>query len=109
MKMLKFLPFLAICTLATAPLFAGDACCAHGAKEAKNDKEMCASSFADLNLTEEQKNRMEKITSECMEAGCTKESMAKAEQSAREVLTQEQFASWTSSSCCSGKGEHKAS
>jgi Spy/CpxP family protein refolding chaperone len=107
MKTLKFLPLLAICTLATAPLFAGDACCAHGAKEAKNDKEMCAASFAELNLTAEQKTQMEKITSECMEGGCTKESMAKAEQSAREVLTQEQFASWTASSCCSGNGEDK--
>jgi Spy/CpxP family protein refolding chaperone len=109
MKTLKFLPLLALCTLAASPLSAGDSCCAHGANQAKNDKEMCAASFADLNLTDEQKTRMEKITSECMEAGCTKESMAKAERDAREVLTQEQFASWTASSCCSGKGEEKHS
>jgi Spy/CpxP family protein refolding chaperone len=110
MKTLKFLPFLAICTLATSPLFAEDACCAHGgAKQAKTDKEMCGASFANLNLSAKQKTQIEKITAECMKAGCTKESMAKAEKGARKVLNNEQFASWKSSSCCSGKGEHKPS
>ncbi len=109
MKIFKFLPLVAVCALAASPLLAGDACCAHGAKQAKNDKEMCAASFANLSLSAEQEEKMKKITAECMEAGCTEASMAKAQQSAREVLNEEQFASWKSSSCCNGKGEQKPS
>ena len=55
--------------------FAGDkACCA---QHAKNDKAVCAASFAGLDLTAEQKSKMETLAAECDKSGCTHGSMAK--------------------------------
>ncbi len=74
--------------------FAGDkACCA---QHAKNDKAACAATFASLDLTAEQKTKMETLAAECDKAGCTKESMAKMESSAKGILSKEQFAAWNS-------------
>ena len=74
--------------------FAGDkACCA---QHAKNDKAACAASFAGLDLTAEQKSKMETLAAECDKSGCTKESMAKMDASAKEILSKEQYAAWQS-------------
>jgi hypothetical protein len=58
--------------LMASPVFAGGgkACCA---KNASNDKAMCTD-FASLNLTADQKSKLEAWQSECVKAGCTKES-----------------------------------
>ena len=93
---------------AAASAFAGDGkeCCAH---KAGNDmKGACAVTFAKLDLNADQKAGMERLAAECDKAGCTKETMAKMEESARGILSPEQFAAWKAE--CSGKrGEHKHS
>ena len=59
-------------TLAAPSLFAGDhACCAKGAAIPHS---MACVNLTSLNLTTDQKNKIEAWQSECMKAGCTKES-----------------------------------
>ncbi len=78
--------------VAASTAFAGDACCAH---MAKNDiKGACSATFATLNLTADQRTRMEKLAAECDKGGCNKATMAKMEKGARGVLTEEQFVAW---------------
>ena len=55
---------------------------------------MCQATFAKLDLTAEQKTKMEKLAAECDKAGCTKESMTKMEASAKGILSEKQFSAW---------------
>ncbi len=89
---------------ASSVAFAGDkACCA---KTASNDmKAACSATFAKLDLTADQRSKMEKLAAECDKGGCNKETMAKMEKSAKRVLSPAQFATWKAE--CTGKmGEH---
>ncbi len=52
--------------------------------------------FANLDLTAEQKTKMETLAAECQTGGCTKESMAKMEAGAKGILSEEQFVAWQS-------------
>ena len=75
--------------LIASPTFAGDkACCA---KNASNSKAMCTN-LASLNLNADQKTKIEAWQSECMKAGCTKESRAKFLQQAQGILSADQYA-----------------
>jgi hypothetical protein len=70
--------------------FAGDkACCAKGASHA--DKTACAD-LAALNLTADQKAKIETWQADCMKAGCTKESRQTFLKQAKGILSAEQFA-----------------
>ena len=76
--------------LMASPVFAGGgkACCA---KSASNEKAMCTD-FASLNLTADQKSKLEAWQSECVKAGCTKESRAKFLHQAKGILSADQYA-----------------
>ena len=81
---------MAAAALAVTPVFAGDkdhACCATGAK-------MDTASFATLNLTAEQKTKMDSLVEKCNKDGCTKESMEAFMKSAEGVLSKEQMAAF---------------
>ena len=70
--------------------FAGDhACCAKGAA---NPHSMACVNLAALNLTPEQKTKIEAWQAECMKAGCTKESRQTFLIHAKGILSAEQFA-----------------
>jgi hypothetical protein len=70
--------------------FAGDkACCANGASKAKS---MACVNLATLNLTPDQKTKIEAWQTECMKAGCTKESRKTFLKQAKAILSAEQFA-----------------
>jgi hypothetical protein len=78
--------------LITSAAFAGNkadnsACCA---KTASN-KAMCTN-LASLNLTANQKSKIEAWQSECMKAGCTKESKQAFLKKAQGILSKEQYA-----------------
>ena len=76
--------------LAAAPAFAGGkACCAQ--KASNTDAAHCAT-FANLNLTANQKTKLETWQAQCMKAGCTKESRAKFLKQARSILSKDQYA-----------------
>ena len=53
--------------------------------------------FANLNLTPEQKAKMEKAAADCHKGGCTEETMAKMNKDAQEILTEQQYAAWKDS------------
>lgn len=64
-------------------------CCA---THAKNDKMECSQTYAKLNLSSEQKVKLESLEAKCHKDGCTKESMDNFMKSAEGILSQEQFA-----------------
>lgn len=70
--------------------FAGDkACCA---KSAANTHSMACVNLASLNLTSDQKSKIEAWQAECMKAGCTKQSRETFLTHAKGILSAEQFA-----------------
>ena len=81
---------IAAATLIASSAFAGDkACCAKGASQA--GKTACANLTA-LNLTSDQKAKIEAWQADCMKAGCTKESRQTFLSHAKGILSPQQFA-----------------
>ena len=81
---------VAVAMLMASSAFAGDkACCAKGASKA--DSTACVN-LATLNLTPDQKTKIETWQTECMKAGCTKESRKTFLKQAKGILSAEQFA-----------------
>ncbi len=90
--MTKFtgLALIAAAAFAITSANAGDkGCCA---THAKNEKMDCSQTYGKLNLSEEQKVKMESLQADCKKGGCTKESMDKFMKSAEGILSREQFA-----------------
>jgi hypothetical protein len=90
MKKFTGLALMAAAALAVTPAFAGDkdkdhSCCATGEK-------MDSAAFTKLNLTAEQKPKMDALLAKCNKDGCTKESMAAFMKSAEGILSKEQMA-----------------
>jgi hypothetical protein len=80
---------VAIAMLMASSAFAGDkACCAKGASKADS---MACVNLATLNLTPDQKTKIEAWQAECVKAGCTKESRKTFLKQARGILSAEQF------------------
>ena len=76
--------------LMASSAFAGDkACCAKGAS---NTGSMACVNLATLNLTPDQKTKIEAWQADCMKAGCTKESTQTFLSHAKGILSAEQFA-----------------
>ena len=78
--------------LITSAAFAKDksgdmACCAKNA----SNHQSCAN-LASLNLTADQKSKIEAWQSECMKAGCTKESRVAFLKKAQGILSKDQYA-----------------
>src|SRR5213594_3061593 len=79
---------VAVAMLMASSAFAGEkACCA---KSAANASSACVN-FATLNLTADQKAKIDAWQSECMKAGCTKESRQTFLSRAKGILSAEQF------------------
>jgi hypothetical protein len=81
---------VAAAMLIASSAFAGDkACCAKGVS---NKSSMSCVNLATLNLTADQKTKIESWQAECMKAGCTKESRQTFLSRAKGILSAEQFA-----------------
>ena len=81
---------VAAAMLTASSAFAGDkGCCAKGAS---NTGSMACVNLATLNLTPDQKTKIEAWQAECMKAGCTKESRKTFLKQAKGILSAEQFA-----------------
>ena len=91
MKKPKGLALMMVAVMAATSAYAGDkACCA---SHAKNDNKMCMSeTYAKLNLSAEQKTKLDALHADYDKTGCTKESMEKFMKSAQGILSKEQFA-----------------
>ena len=107
MKKPKGLALMMVAVMAATSAYAGDkACCA---SHAKNDSKMCMSeTYAKLNLSTEQKAKLDALHADYDKAGCTKESMAKFLKSAEGVLSKEQFATLKTECSKMPKKEDKA-
>jgi hypothetical protein len=80
---------VAAAMLAASSAFAGDkACCVKGAA---NPNSTACVDLASLNLTPDQKTRIETWQAECMKTGCTKESRQTFLGRAKEILSPQQF------------------
>jgi len=94
MTKLSGLALIAAAAFVATSAFAGDkdkdgGCCA---MHAKNDSKMdCEQTYAKLNLSAEQKTKMDSLMAKCNKDGCTKESMAQFMKSAEGVLSKEQM------------------
>ena len=90
--MTKLIALVAAGLFVTGTMFAGE----HGdcTKQAgyKGGKMACAVSLASLNLTPEQKTKMDAAMAKHEKEGCTEASEAKYMQEAKTILNQEQFA-----------------
>jgi hypothetical protein len=93
MTKLTGLALIATAAFAVTSVYAGEkdkSCCA---SHAKGDNKMCMSeTYAKLNLSSEQKTKLEALHTEYDKAGCTKEGMNKFIKSAEGVLSKDQMA-----------------
>src|SRR4029453_7482370 len=81
---------VAAAMLTASSAFAGDkACCPNGASKSNS---MGCVNLATLNLTPDQKTKVEAWQAECMKAGCTKESRKTFLKKAKGILSAQQFA-----------------
>ena len=79
----------------SASAFAGDKGHCAG-MQVGNDGKMACASYANLNLTVEQKAKMDALAAECHKGGANEATMAKMDKEAQQILTKEQYASWKS-------------
>jgi Spy/CpxP family protein refolding chaperone len=89
--MTKLIALVTAGLFAAGTMFAGE----HGncTKQVGNEAKMaCQVSLANLNLTADQKAKMEAAMEEHHKAGCTEASEAKYMQAAKSILTTEQYA-----------------
>jgi len=89
--MTKLIALAAAGVLAAGTMFAGE----HGnctQQAGNNGKMACEVSIADLNLTPEQKTKMDALMAEHHKEGCSKASEAKYMDQAKAILTAEQYA-----------------
>jgi hypothetical protein len=104
-KISSILAAAVICVV--SPCFAGDkaghSCCA---KTAARSESMACIDYASLNLTGDQKTKIEAWQAECTKAGCTKGSRHTFLKQAKGILSPEQFAKLKEQ--CSTKMSDKA-
>src|SRR4051812_26149107 len=102
--MTKIIALTAAAMFAVGTAFAGN----HGdctRKAANETQAACQVSFASLNLTADQKTKMDSAMEEHHKAGCSETSEAKYMEQAKSILTADQYAKFEKE-CCGGK-EHK--
>ena len=93
--MTKFIALVAAGVFAAGTMFAGE----HGdcTKKAGNEaKAACTVSYANLNLSTEQKTKMEAAMAEHHKAGCTEASEEAYMKEAKGILSKEQYAKFKS-------------
>lgn len=90
MEKISITTLVSAAMLVASSAFAGDhACCAKGAA---NPHSMACMNLTSLNLTPDQKTKIETWQTECMKADCTKESRRTFLSRAKGILSPEQFA-----------------
>ena len=91
--MTKLIALVAAGAFEAGTMFAGE----HGdcAKQVGNkDKASCHVNYAKLDLTADQKTKLETAKAECDKAGCTEGSMTKFMKDAEGILSKEQYATF---------------
>src|SRR3954469_8312594 len=106
MKKFTAVALMAAVAFAVTPAYAGDkdkdaSCCA-----TKGTMD-CAATYANLNLSAEQKAKMDALVEKCKGAGCTKESTTAFMKSAESILSKDQMAA-LKTECDKHKTDKKA-
>jgi Spy/CpxP family protein refolding chaperone len=105
--MTKLITLVAAGLFAAGTMFAGEQ--ADSVKKVGNEeKAACQAAMAPLNLTAEQKTKMDAVMAEHHKAGCSKESEAKYMKEAEGILTAEQFAKFKAECSKTEKEKPKA-
>ena len=93
MKIALFGLSIALSMLFSGPVFAGNKAAGHDccASKASQSGVACLD-YASLNLTVDQKSKIESWQADCVKAGCTKESRHTFLKQAKTILSPEQFA-----------------
>jgi Spy/CpxP family protein refolding chaperone len=101
--MTKLIALITAGLFAAATMFAGE----HGncTKQVGNEKMACEVSLASLNLTADQKTKMQTAMEEHHKTGCNEASEAKYMQTAKSILTPEQYAKFEAQCKKSEKGK----
>ncbi len=100
MNKIATLSLVAAVAVSASSAFAGDkTCCASQA-----GKTECSKIYAKLNLTPDQKTKLDSYQERCEQEGCTEGSMEKFFASAKDVLSAEQYAQLKSE--CSKMEKH---
>lgn len=89
----KALAVVAVGAFAATSAFAGDKAHCAGMQASAEGKVGCAS-YANLNLTAEQKTKMDALSAECHKGGATEATMVKMDKEAQGILTKDQYAQW---------------
>jgi hypothetical protein len=90
MRMIKItFALIASTLLAASSALAGDACCARKSADGKMD---CSKAFSQMNLSPEQKSKLDAAQADCQKGGCTEESLQNFMQTAKGILSPEQYA-----------------
>ena len=90
MRMTKItFALIAPALFAASSAFAGGDCCARKSADGKME---CSKAFSQMNLSPEQKSKLDAAQAECQKAGCTEESLEKFMQTAKDILSPEQYA-----------------
>jgi Spy/CpxP family protein refolding chaperone len=100
--MTKIIALVVAGMFAAGTMFAGE----HGdctKKVGDEAKAACSVSLASLDLTPDQKTKMDAVMAEHHKAGCSEASEAKYMQEAEGILTKEQFAKFKAECCPGGK------
>jgi Spy/CpxP family protein refolding chaperone len=100
------LAVIATAVLAFSPVLAGDHNCDN--MSAADCKAHCEKMLSKLNLAPEQKSKLEAAQEECTKAGCNKESMDKFMQTAKTVLSPEQYAQLEKDCCATARAGSKS-
>ena len=100
MKKVLGLMLVGMLVLGTVTVNAGSGCCSAGGATKATE---C---FAKLNLTAEQKTKVEALLAECKTTGCTTMAQEKMTAGLKTILTPEQYTQWTAA-CEQAKGNGK--
>ena len=97
MKRVFGVMLVSVLLLGTMSVFAGEGCCAAGTSAKPAD---C---FAKLNLTADQKAKVDALQADCKTSACTMAAHEKLAAGLKTILTPEQYTQWTKA-CEQAKG-----
>lgn len=94
MKRLVALMVAVAVVIGVQSAFAGAGCGKCPASKAKADKSSACVATEKLNLTAEQKTKVEALVAECQKGKCDKAAKEKIQAGMKEILTAEQYKQW---------------
>ncbi len=104
--MKRFLAFVvaAVVVMSAAAVYAGEGCCGGMSKSSAKGGACCGDMFSKLNLTPDQKAKVNTLMTECHKATSTSEFHQLFRSGLEKILTPDQFAQWKAMGDKTAKG-----